>query len=376
MRFVVLTILLIAAALPVLKADGPLRGSAPRQTLKDAFKGDFLVGAALSQRVFSEEDARGAALVKAQFNTISPENALKWQSVHPRPDTYDFSVADRFVGFGEKNQMVIIGHNLVWHYQTPDWVFQDAKGGAADRATLLERMRDHIHTVVGRYKGRIKGWDVVNEALNADGTLRQSPWFKIIGEDYIAKAFEFAHEADPGAELYYNDYSLEGEAKRKGAIRLIAKLKAQGLSITGVGLQGHSTLDLPSLEDEDATISAFAKLGVKVMITEFDVDVLPGAAAHRGADINTKIDLQDKLDPYRGGLPEPLQVDLAGRYSALFRVFLKHRDVLTRVTFWGVTDRDSWLNNWPVRGRTNYPLLFDRNYKPKLALDAVIQAAE
>ena len=372
----VLFLLTASVLIPGWIGPGLRAGAAPKPALKDVFKGSFLIGAAVSQRVFTGEDSHATALVQAQFDTISPENALKWQSVHPKPDTYNFALADQYVDFGERNHMAVIGHNLVWHFQTPDWVFQDSNGGPASRDALLERMREHIHTVVGRYKGRIKGWDVVNEALNADGTLRQSPWFKIIGQDYLAKAFEFAHEADPGAELYYNDYSLEGDAKRRGAIRLIKALKSQGISITGIGLQGHSTLDQPTLAQEDATISDFAKLGIKVMITELDIDVLPGATEHRGADIHTKIELSDKLNPFKIGLPEPVQIELAQRYAALFRVFLKHRDVITRVTFWGVTDRDSWLNNWPVQGRTNYPLLFDRSYRPKLAFDSVIQAAE
>jgi len=380
MRTMTLAILLVTTSLPIWRphrpaADPDSSFDPPHQSLKEAYKNDFLIGVALNGREFTEEDGRAAAIVRSQFNAISPENALKWQSVHPRPDTYDFSMSDRYVEFGEKNQMAVIGHNLVWHHQTPQWVFQGDRGEPASREVLLDRMRDHIHTVVGRFKGRIKGWDVVNEALNADGTLRDSPWFKIIGEDYIAKAFEFAHEADPGAELYYNDYSLESQAKRKGAIRLINKLKSQGVYITGIGLQGHSTLDLPTLDEEDAAIADFAKLGLKVMITELDIDVLPGGAQFRGADINTKIELSDKLNPFKLGLPEPVQRDLARRYAGLFRVFLKHRDVVTRVTFWGVTDRDSWLNNWPVAGRTNYPLLFDRNYHAKAAFDAVIDVA-
>jgi len=229
--------------------------------------------------------------------------------------------------------------------------------------------------VVGRYKGRVNGWDVVNEALNDDGTLGQTPWLKIIGEEYIAKAFEFAHEADPKAELYYNDYSLENEAKRNGALELIKKLRAQGVPVTGVGLQGHYGMDWPSVDQLDATIAAFAKHGVKVMITELDVDVLPPAWQYHGADISRNAELQPKLNPYTNGLPDSVQQTLAKRYADLFGVFLKHRGALTRVTFWGVTDASSWLNNWPVRGRTNYPLLFDRDGRPKPAFDAVIKAA-
>jgi len=347
----------------------------PPPALKDAFRGSFLIGAALNPAQFTERNVRDAALVKAQFDSISPENVLKWEMVHPQPERYNFDLPDKYVAFGEKNHMFIVGHTLVWHQQTPKWVFEDAKGTPVDRETLLERMREHIQTVVGRYKGRVNGWDVVNEALNDDGTFRQTPWLKIIGEDYIAKAFEFAHEADPTAELQYNDYSLENEAKRAGAIKLIRELRAQGVPITGVGLQGHYRIDWPSIDQVDATIAAFAQLGVKVMITELDVDVLPPALQSHGADISANVELQSKLNPYSNGLPDSVQQTLAKRYADLFGVFLKRHAVLTRVTFWGVTDASSWLNNWPVRGRTNYPLLFDREGRPKPAFDAVIKAA-
>jgi len=344
-------------------------------TLKEAFRGAFRVGAALNANQFSERDARAAALVKTQFNTISPENVLKWEAVHPQPGTYDFGAPDQYVAFGEKNGMFVIGHTLVWHSQTPRWVFQDASGKPVTRDTLLARMRDHIHTVVGRYKGRIKGWDVVNEALNEDGTLRRSPWLTIIGEDYIAKAFQFAHEADPAAELYYNDYSVENAAKRSGAVRLIRELKAQGIPVAAIGLQGHDKMDWPTPAQQDSTIVALARLGVKVNITELDVDVLPPAIQARTAGVNVRAELDPKANPYAAGLPDAMQTALAARYAALFEVFLKHRDVIDRVTFWGVGDADSWLNNWPVRGRVSYPLLFDRQDNPKPAFDAVIRTA-
>jgi len=344
-------------------------------SLKDAYKGSFLVGAALNPAQFTEQDTRGAALIKAQFNTITPENVLKWENVHPQPGSYSFELPDRYVAFGEKNHMFIVGHTLLWHNQTPAWVFQDEKGNPADRETLLKRLHDHIQTVVGRYKGRVNGWDVVNEALEEDGTLRQTPWLKIIGEDYLVKAFQFAHEADPQAELYYNDYNIENEAKLKGALELLRKLQAQGVPVAGVGIQGHWHMDAPSNEQVDAAITAFGKLGLKVMITEFDVDVLPLAFQYMGADVTLSAELQPKLNPYPNGLPDAAQQALAQRYAGLFAVFLKHPGVLKRVTFWGVTDGDSWLNNWPVKGRTNYPLLFDRNVQPKPAFDAVIHTA-
>lgn len=350
---------------------------APKQpVLKDAFKDSFMVGAALNADQFSGIDARGAAIVVAQFNSITPENVLKWELVHPRPDAYDFEAADRYVTFGEKNQMFIVGHTLVWHSQTPRWVFQDEKGNEVDRETLLKRMRDHIHTVVGRYKGRIKGWDVVNEALNEDGTMRQTPWMRIIGADYIVKAFQYAHEADPQAQLYYNDYSLENEAKRKGAVELIKKLKAAGVAVYAIGLQGHDKMDWPTVEQQDGTITAFASLGIKVNITELDIDVLPRPAPGSSADLSQNFELRARLNPYAQSLPDSVQQALATRYAELFTVFQKHREVIDRVTFWGVTDGDSWLNDWPVRGRTSYPLLFDRAGQTKSAFHAVIRVTQ
>jgi endo-1,4-beta-xylanase len=345
-------------ALGLLAGAAQMRLSAEEPALKDLYENSFLVGAALNQSQFTEHDKRGLPIILKHFNSITPENVLKWVIVHPKPDTYNFEPSDQFVAFGEKHRMVIIGHTLVWHNQTPAWVFD------GDRETLLKRMRDHILTVAGRYKGRIKGWDVVNEALNEDGTLRQSPWMKIVGEDYIEKAFLYAHEADPQAELYYNDYSVENEAKRRGAVDLIRKLKAKGIPVAGIGLQGHNDLEFPGVEQQEATIAAFAKLGVKVMITELDLDVLPAAGS--GGNLNPHVD----------GLPESIHEKQARRYADLFAVYRKYKDVITRVTFWGVTDGDSWKNNWPLRGRTNYPLLFDRFGQPKPAFHAVAGAAK
>src|SRR6476659_7617936 len=226
--------------------------------LKDVFKNDFMIGAALNRRQIFEEDTSGAAIVRTHFNSITPENVLKWALVHPQPGRYDFAAPDRFVEFGEKRNLFVVGHTLVWHNQTPRWVFQDEKGNPVDRETLLNRLREHIFTVVGRYKGRIKGWDVVNEALNQDGTMRQSPWFKIIGDDYLAKAFQFAHEADPAAELYYNDYNLATPAKRDGAIALVKRIRAAGVPVAAVGSQDHHKLDWPSAALVDSMIDAFS----------------------------------------------------------------------------------------------------------------------
>jgi endo-1,4-beta-xylanase len=352
-----------------------LTPASAQPSLKDAFANTFRIGAALNLSQFREDNTNAVALIKSQFSTITPENVLKWELVHPKPDTFDFEPADRYVAFGEKYGMFIIGHTLVWHNQTPRWVFQDDKGDALDREALLRRMRDHISKVVGRYKGKIAGWDVVNEAVDDNGNLRRSPWFRIIGEDYIIKAYQFAHEADPKAELYYNDYDLEKELKRNGVITLVKKLQAAGIPIAAVGNQAHYKLDSPPAAQVDATMAALSKLGVKVNITELDINVLPSPNQFSGAEVSQRFDPAKGLDPYTNGLPEEIQQKLAKRYADLFQIFLKHGNSVTRVTFWGVTDADSWLNYFPIRGRTNYPLLFDRQGRPKTAYNAVIQTA-
>jgi endo-1,4-beta-xylanase len=266
-------------------------------SLKAAYHGDFYIGAAINTAQITGEDTAGDAIIAAQFDSISPENCLKWENVHPQPDKYDFNLPDQYVAFGQKNHMFIVGHNLVWHSQTPAWVFHDDKGNLLTRDALLARMRDHIHTVVGRYKGRIQSWDVVNEALNEDGTLRPSLWYKIIGPDYIEKAFEYAHEADPSAQLNYNDYNLENEPKRNGAITLVKQLQAAGIPISTVGVQEHDSLDWPTLDQLNATIEAFGKLGVKVAISELDVDILPRATRQQTADVSVKSRTEPRPQP-------------------------------------------------------------------------------
>lgn len=341
--------------------------------LKEVYSGSFLVGAALNARQVTGHAPAEAEIVVRHFNTITAENAMKWERLHPEPGRYDFDLADRMVEFAESNGMFVVGHTLVWHNQTPRWVFEDGTGNRVGRDTLLARMKDHISTVVGRYRGRVSGWDVVNEALNEDGSLRDSPWRQIIGDDYIAKAFQYTHEADPDAGLYYNDYSLPNEVKRDGAAALIRSLQEQGVPVTGIGMQGHYNLNWPTLSQLHDAVEVFAGLGVDVMITELDIDVLPPVRS--GAEITDTAAWRADIDPYTQGLPEEVQEELAQRYGQLFQAFLEHDEAITRVTFWGVTDANSWKNYWPVPGRTNYPLLFDRDGEPKPAFDAVVDAA-
>lgn len=342
-------------------------------TLKEVFKDDFDIGVALNHNHIYGREESAIEIIKTHFNSISPENVLKMGPVHPEQDRYNFEPADKFVAFGVNNEMSIIGHALVWHSQAPDWIYVDKNGNDVSRDTLLLRMKNHIHAVAGRYKGKIHGWDVVNEALENDGSLRQTKWLEIIGEEFIEKAFEHAKEADPNAELYYNDYNLWKPAKRDGAVRLVKSLLDKGIKVDGIGMQGHYGIDYPSVEEIEASILAFSELGVKVMITELDIDLLPNPTNRQGADVEERFEAMEGYDPYKAGLPDSVDQKLSQRYADLFQLFYKHRDKISRVTLWGVADHHSWLNSWTMPGRTNYPLLFDRNYQPKNALDAIIE---
>ena len=340
-------------------------GAAGNQyALKDVFKKDFLIGASVSSDQISGKDTNVISIIESQFNSITPENCLKWDSVHPKPNVYDFEQADRFVAFGEKNKMFIIGHILIDQEQVPDWVFQDANGRNVDRETLLKRMHEHIFAVVGRYKGRINAWQVINEPIGRDGRMRKTRWFEILGEDYIQKAFEYAHEADPNVELYYNGHDMLTKEATDSIVRLVGDIKSKGGRIDGIGVQAHWKLNTPSLDDVENGIVNLTQSGVKVMITEMDITVLPRNVS------------QKELNPYPDVLPAEVQERLAKRYGELFAIFCRHAGKISRVNFWGVHDGQSWLNNWPVQGRTDYPLLFDRKLQPKPAFFAVVKAAE
>lgn len=349
-----------------------------RPALKDAFKDDFHIGVALSLNQISGSEPNAIALVEKHFNSITPENILKWEEVHPEPNKYNFEPADRYVAFGGKHKMFIVGHTLVWFYQTPDWVFQDESGKPLDREALLRRMKGHIFSVMGRYKGRIHGWDVVNEAIAADGQFRKCKWLEIIGEDYVLKAFEYARQADPNAQLYYNEYDLERQPKCEAVFQLIRDLQSRGIRIDGLGIQGHWFLDYPRVEEIETSVLALSKLGVKLMVTEMDISVLPFYPVDsKLVDLSSfDSEMQKKHNPYPNALPESVQEDLATRYAELFSLFHKHRDKFSRVTFWAVHDGQSWRSYMPISGRSDYPMLFDHHYEPKPAFDAVVKIAQ
>lgn len=344
--------------------------------LKEAFKGKFLIGVALNTNQFREIDTKSNPLILSNFNSIVAENCMKSEVIQPIEGQFDFERADQFVRFGEKYKMIVIGHTLIWHSQAPKWFFEDKNGAQVTKDVLIERMKSHIFTVVKRYKGRIKGWDVVNEAINDDGSFRESPFYKIIGKEYIKLAFQFAHQADPNAELYYNDYSMALPGRRRGVVEMVKELQLQGIQISGIGMQGHLGMDFPTVEEFEKSLVAFSNLGVKVMITEMDLSVLPSPWAKTGANISDKATYQEKMNPYSKGVPAEINAQWEKIYSDFFKMFIKHKDKIDRVTLWGVSDNDSWKNDWPIKGRTDYPLLFDRNYQPKPVVKTIIELAK
>lgn len=369
-----LSIMLVAGAL-LLSAFAVLRPEAPGATLKTALAGKFYIGTALNADQITGKDTASVRVIKEQFSAIVAENCMKSGPIHPKENEYNFTLPDQFVDFGMKNNMFITGHTLIWHSQAPVWMFTDSEGKTVSREVLISRMKEHISTVVGRYKGKVKGWDVLNEAIEDNGSFRKTKYYEILGEDYIKLAFEFAREADPACELYYNDYSMANPGRRAGVVAMVKKLKEAGVKIDGIGMQCHIGLDYPEIAEFEKSIEAFAALGVKVMITEMDITVLPAPDRNVGAEISKTFEYQKKQNPYAEGLPDEISAALDKRYLDFFKLFLKHKDVVTRVTTWGVSDGQSWKNNWPVRGRTDYPLLFDRKNKPKPVVNKIILEA-
>lgn len=345
--------------------------------LKDAFAPHFMMGTAFNEQQISGQATEDVHLAQSHFNAVTPENIMKWEVIHPSPNEYNFAASDQLVALANEYNLFLIGHTLTWHSQTPDWVFKTPEGNLKNREALLALLKEHIYTVAGRYRGKIQAWDVVNEASNEDGTLRNSLWLQIIGPDYIEKAFQFAHEAAPNAKLYYNDYNLFKPEKRAGVIDMVKRLQAKNIPIDGVGLQGHYALDYPDLSLLEDSIVAYGELGVEVMITELDVSVLPFPEEEEmGADVSINLALQSKFNPYANGLPSSINTQLSDRYEELFKLFLRHQDKISRVTFWGVNDRQTWRNNWPMQGRSDYPLLFDRNNQPKDAAQSIIRLTQ
>ncbi len=329
--------------------------------LKDCYKDYFPIGVAVSPRSLQGDEAQ---LIVQEFNSITAENAMKMGPIHPEEARYHWQAADSIVAFAQRHGTKMRGHVLLWHEQTPKWLFTDAEGNLVSKEVLLNRLKHHITTIVSRYKGKIYAWDVVNEAVddNPANLLRNSLWYQICGDAFIARAFEYAHAADPEAQLFYNDYNAERPEKRERIYKLLKQLVDAKVPVHGVGLQGHWSLFEPTEKELRDAIERYASLGLKVQITELDVSVHPWEKDRRAKR-------PDEPDAFT---PEMEQKQLE-KYKMVFKVFRDYKEVITGVTFWNVSDRYSWLDNYPVRGRKNYPLLFDQNLKPKKAYWEVVQ---
>ena len=326
------------------------------QSLFKKYESYFPIGTCVSPRALETHKD----LLINHFNSLTSENHMKFGPLHPEPDRYDFAAADQLVAFAKEHNKLVRGHTLVWHNQNAPWLFRDKDGNLVDKDTLLNRMKEHINTVVPRYKDSVYCWDVVNEAVEDTGPeiLRQkSLWLEIIGPEFIEKAFEYAHEADPNALLFYNDYNESDPVKRDKIYQLVKGLKEKDIPIHGVGMQAHWNIYGPSLDLIREAIEKYASLGVQIHITEMDISVF---------------EFHDR----RTDLTEPTaeMIDKqAERYESIFSLFREYKDVVTNVTLWGAADDVTWLHDFPVRGRKNWPLLFDMNHKPKLALERIMQ---
>ena len=360
---------LTAGAIAMLKSNA-IASLAGKKGLKDYFKKDFLVGAAIGDSAFTRNDTELLDLVANEFNVLTAENEMKWERIHPEEDKWNFDGGDRLVDFAQKHKMEVQGHVLVWHSQVPRSVFKDENGNQISKELLTKRMETHIQTVVERYKGKIHSWDVVNESITPEDGFRKSKWLEIMGPEFMEKAFYFAHDVDPKCQLIYNDYGMDDPKRRDFVVDLVKKYLKKGVPIHGIGMQGHYNIDSPDISKIEASIEAFASTGLPVSFTELDVDVLPYDWG-RTAEISTNIEYRNTLNPYEEGLPKEINDKLTKRSEEIIKLFLKHRDKIDRVTFWAVSDDLSWKNNFPMRGRTNYPMLFDRQRKPKDAYFAV-----
>lgn len=334
--------------------------------LKEAYKNDFLIGAALSASIIKEQDSKLVALINKDFNSITPENCQKWGEIRNEDGSWNWADSDAFVDFGSKHNLHMVGHTLGWHSQIPESVFKKKNGKYISKRALAKKQREHITTLVERYKGRLSAWDVVNEAVGDDNKMRPSHWYNIMGDDFLVNAFNIAHEADPKAHLMYNDYNNEQEGKRGATIDMLKRLQKRRAPIHGLGMQAHVGLasDMKNFED---SIIAYSDLGLRIHLTELDIDVLPSVWNLPVAEVSTRFEYKPERDPYINGLPKEVDEQLAKAYETLFKILIKHKDKVDRVTFWGVSDDASWLNGFPIPGRTNYPLLFDRKLEPKSA---------
>lgn len=363
------------------------------QTLKDAYRNYWYTGVSVNQWQVAadlsgknEHDVTGFIsgdqtkdwdIIVDNFNFVVAENCMKCEVIHPEEGVYDFTLADQFVDKAKAAGLRVLGHCLIWHSQCAKWFHYDKDGRLVTREVLKKRMREHIFTIVNHFKGRVDAWDVVNEGFEDDGTPRKSLFYEILGTDYIPLAFQYAHEADPSAELYYNDFSMNKATKVEGVCRFFRPLIAQGLPITAIGMQGHMILEdnvgNSVIKQYEHAIETFAALGVKTFFSELDISVLPNPYGFSGANISDKFAYRPEMDPYTKGLSKAKEQELEQFWVDFYKMLLRHHQVIDRVNFWCLNDANSWRNDFPIKGRTDYATLFDRQNRPKPFIQKLIK---
>jgi endo-1,4-beta-xylanase len=345
-----------------------------RQTLKGAYSGKFLTGTCINSAVYLHKDKEALRILRREFNSVTPENCMKMSCIHPTVNCFNFEETDRYVKFAQRNRMINVGHTLIFGLMTPKWFFLDEKGDEISKEELIIRMKTHITTVVQRYRKQIKIWEVLNDVLFVDGSYLKNRYYKILGEDYVKYAFQFAREANPDAILYYTDAYLSKVKKREKAIAMVKKLQSEGIQIDGIGMQGHCHLGIPDIKELEDSIKAFSELGCRVSITEMDFSVLP---TYYSPNLDTDMALNPEyirqLNPFAEKIPPKIADAQYAQYKNMFKIFLQYSDKIDRVTFWGISDKYSSKNDFPIPGRTDYPLLFDRNYRAKPVVKELIE---
>lgn len=363
------------------------------QTLKDAYRDYWYTGISVNQwqvkadltgtnvhnvtgQVSNDQTSDWPVIVD-NFNFVVAENCMKCEVIHPKEGIYDFTLADQFVDKARAAGMRILGHCLIWHSQCAPWFHYDEQGNLVSPEVLKKRMREHIFTIVNHFRGRIDAWDVVNEAFEDDGTPRKSLFYQILGSDYIPLAFQYAHEADPTAELYYNDFSMNKATKVEGVANFFRPLIKQGLPITAIGMQGHMILedntDNRLIKQYEHSIETIASLGIPTFFSELDISVLPNPYGFSGANVSDQFAYRPEMDPYIKGLSKEKTLELEQFWVDFYRMLISHHEDIIRVNFWCLNDANSWRNDFPINGRTDYATLFDRQSKPKPFVKKLIE---
>ncbi len=365
----IVTVMLVVASLPTMAQN----------SLWEAYRDYWYTGVSVNQWQ-TEPGNTDWAVITRDFNWAVAENCMKCEVIHPKEGVYDFTLADQFVDKAKAAGMKVLGHCLIWHSQCAPWFHFDSEGKPVAPEVLRKRMREHIHTIVGHFKGRVDAWDVVNEAFEDDGSPRKSLFYQILGTDYIPLAFQYAHEADPNAQLYYNDFSMNKPEKVEGVARFFRPLLAQGLPVTAIGMQGHMILednvDNSVIHQYEHSIQTIAALGVPTFFSELDLSVLPNPYGFSGANVSDKFAYRPEMDPYKDGLTKEQEAKMEQFWVDFFRMLIQHKDDIIRVNFWCLNDANSWRNDFPIRGRTDYATLFDRQSQRKPVIDRLIQLVQ